>query len=71
MRCKNIIVAFTVIAIAGMASSCSRQGKDSDPNVLLPEITLGSFVDAQTPLSEIIGDYRLIQLETTDERLIG
>ena len=71
MRCKNIIVAFTVIAIAGMASSCSRQGNDADPNVLLPQITLGSFVDAQTPLSEIIGDYRLIPLETTDESLIG
>ncbi|MDE5998352.1 MAG: 6-bladed beta-propeller, partial [Muribaculaceae bacterium] len=71
MRCKNIIMAFTVIAIAGMASSCSKQGKDADPNVLLPEITLGNYVEAKTPLSEIIGDYRLIPLETTDESLIG
>ena len=71
MRCKKLITVFAVIAGALMASSCSKQGKDTDPNVLLPEITLGNFVDEETPLSEIIGDYRLISLETTDESLIG
>ena len=71
MRCKNLITAFTIIAGALMASSCSKQGKDLESNVLLPQISLGNFVDEETPLSEIIGNYRLIPLETTDESLIG
>ncbi len=71
MRCKNLIAAFTVMAVFVSAASCTKQGKDVDPNVLLPEITLGNFVDSKTPLSEIIGDYSLIPLETTDESLIG
>lgn len=71
MTLNNFIKAFFAISAIVMASSCSKQRKEIDPNVLLPEITLGNFVDTKTPLSEIIGDYRLIPLETTDESLIG
>ncbi len=72
MKCKFLIAVLTVMAGIMITISCAKQGKHIiDPNVLLPGITLGSFVEAKTPLSEIIGDYRLIPLETTDESLIG
>ena len=71
MRFKHFIKAIPTIAFILTVTSCSSRHKESDPNVLFPDITIRDFVETKTPLSEIIGDYRLVPLETTDESLIG
>lgn len=72
MRFKHFFITFFLaVTVIVIATACSKQEKETDPNVLFPDISLGNFVSSKTPLSEIIEDYRLIPLETTDESLIG
>ena len=71
MRFKQLIRAILAIAFIVTVTSCLSNDKENDTNVLFPDITIGNFVNTQIPLSEIISDYRMIPLETTDESLIG
>lgn len=66
-KVKFIPAILSLVVIA----SCSKKDKTEDPDLLLPEITSGTFESTPTKLSDIIGDHTLIPLETTDESIIG
>ncbi|MBO5445421.1 MAG: 6-bladed beta-propeller [Muribaculaceae bacterium] len=67
MRFKTILAILCLAVLA----SCGNKEKSDDSDILLPEISLGTFEETTAKLSDIIGDHDMIPLETTDESLIG
>ena len=71
MRCKLFFTIMWFIAIIAVFPGCSQKAADADSDTLLPGIRTGNFVEGKTNLSDIIGEYSVIPLETTEESLIG
>lgn len=66
----KIKVITAILCLAALAS-CGNKEKADRSDVLFPEIRLGDFQESTVTLSEVIGDHKLIRLETTDESIIG
>lgn len=63
-------MAAVCVCMIAMMTSCTHHNEQGE-DVLFPTISLDNYVDSETKLSEILGNPKIIQLETTDDCLIG
>lgn len=66
---KLVTILETLICIFVIYGCTSKN--DTKSSILFPKIELDKFNSSQIKMSELLKDYDLIKLETTDESLIG
>lgn len=67
---KKYQIIFAVIGCVFSLLSCTKEGSN-DSDILFPNVSLTDFVQTRTKVTDLLDDYTLIPLETSDECLVG